>query len=77
MTWILLVTWINPGQPPQSSSYQTQFNSQQACAAARDEVINSALRMRQDMWAEAGNNEMMRQAMTLKYPYVSAVCSAQ
>jgi hypothetical protein len=77
MTWVLLVTWIIPGKPPQTTSYQTQFSSQQTCAAARDEVLNSALRMRQDMWTEAGNNEIMRQAMTLNYPHVSAVCSAQ
>jgi hypothetical protein len=69
MTWILLVTWIVPGQPPQTSSYQTQFSSQQTCATARDEVLKSALRMRQEMWAEAGNDEMMRQALTLRYQW--------
>jgi hypothetical protein len=50
MTWILLVTWITPGQP--TTSYQTQFSSQQTCTAARDEVLKSALAMRQQMFAE-------------------------
>ncbi len=31
------------------------FQSQQTCAAARDEVLNSALAMRQRMWADASD----------------------
>jgi hypothetical protein len=77
MTWLLLVTWIIPGQPPQTSSYQTQFSSQQTCAAARDDVLRSTQAIREQMWAEAGNNQRMQQALLLMFPHVSAVCSAQ
>jgi hypothetical protein len=82
MTWILLVTWITqeiPAQrgPPATSSYQTQFHSQQACEAARDEVLRSAQVIRQQMWEEAGNRSDLKDAATLRFPHVSAVCSAQ
>jgi hypothetical protein len=71
VTWILLVTWLAPKQPP--VSYQTQFSSQQACAAARDQVLNSAQAMRQQMISDAPG---MNPAFLL-LPYVSAVCSQQ
>jgi hypothetical protein len=75
MTWILLVTWITPGQP--TTSYQKQFSSQQTCAAARDEVLKSALALRQQMFADAGGNQNLQIVVSMKYPYASAVCSAQ
>jgi hypothetical protein len=82
MTWILLVTWIVQGipaqrEPPATSSYQTQFHTQQACEAARDEVLRSAQAMRQQMWEEAGNRSDLKDAATLRFPHVSAVCSQQ
>jgi hypothetical protein len=82
MTWILLVTWITQGIPAQrephtTSSYQTQFRSQQACETARDEVLRSAQVMRQQMLAEAGNSSDLKEVAILRYPHVSAVCSAQ
>ena len=77
MTWILLVTWIIPGNPGAASSYQTQFHSQQTCEAARTEVINSAEQMRQQRISSAGNNHDLQIVMTMGAPQVSAVCSAQ
>ena len=40
-------------------------------------ISRSALVMRQQMWAEAGNNEALQMNATLHYPHVSAVCSQQ
>jgi hypothetical protein len=36
-TFVLLVTWIVSNQPP--SSYQTTFNSAEACEAARNAIL--------------------------------------
>ena len=43
MKAILLVTWFIAGQPP--SSYQTVFNSRDACEAARAQVFADAARV--------------------------------
>jgi hypothetical protein len=82
MSWILLVTWIvegipGQGEPPATSSYQTQFHSQEACEVARDEVLRSAQVMRQQMWEDAGNRSDLKDAAMLRFPRVSAVCAAQ
>lgn len=73
MEWVLLVTWIVPGQPPSSS--QTSFTSEQSCTVARDQVLASALTMRQQKLQEAGNNPALQMAATVSFPHVSAVCS--
>jgi len=43
-TFVLLVTWIVSGQPP--SSYQTTFNSAEACELARNAVLADGQRLR-------------------------------
>ena len=75
MIWILLVTWVTPGLPPTTS--QTQFGSQQACIAARDEVLRSAQAKQQKMLAAAGNDKALQILATQNFPHVSAVCSQQ
>jgi hypothetical protein len=73
--WVLLVTWVVHGQPP--SSYQTTFTSQETCEAARQQVLQSAFQMKQEMWKEAGTSAPLQMNATVNYPHVSAVCSAQ
>jgi len=71
MKYILLVTWISGGQPP--ASYQTLFNSAEACEAARQAVLADAQRVKQQQVQEGGQMGALL-AMQLR---VSAVCTAQ
>ncbi len=48
---VLLVTWFQPGQPP--ASYQVEFNSEDACAAAAKSVYAKAERIRQKLHEDA------------------------
>jgi hypothetical protein len=73
MGWMLLVTWIVPGQP--TNSYQTNFGSEAACQAARQQIEVSAQQIKVQMWQEAGGNTDLQMVATQKYPHVSAVCS--
>jgi hypothetical protein len=43
--FLLLVTWLAYDQPP--SHYQVPFNSNEACEAARQQLIKDAERIRQ------------------------------
>ena len=47
MTFLLLVTWLTYGQPP--SDYQVPFSSNEACEAARQQLIKDAERIGQSM----------------------------
>ena len=47
MAFLLLVTWLAYGQPP--SDYQVPFSSNQACEAARLQLIKDAERIGQAM----------------------------
>ena len=47
MTFLLLVTWLAYGQPP--SDYQVPFSSNEACEAARLQLIKDAERIGQAM----------------------------
>jgi hypothetical protein len=73
MGWILLVTWIVPGQP--TTSYQTYFGSEAVCQTAQLAVQNSAQAIKQQKWAEAGNNPQLQILAQMSFPHVSAVCS--
>ena len=46
-TFVLLVTWFVSGQPP--SSYQTTFNSAEACEAARNAVLADGRRLKAEL----------------------------
>jgi len=73
MGWILLVTWIVPGQS--TTSYQTNFGSEAACKTAQLAVTNSAETIKQQPWSEAGNSGSLQKMARLSFPHVSAVCS--
>lgn len=77
-TFVLLVTWIVSGQPP--SSYQTTFNSAEACEAARNAVLADGQRLKaeyeQKALIAAGDQEGAA-ALSLLAPRVTAVCAAQ
>jgi hypothetical protein len=47
MAFLLLVTWLGYVQPP--SHYQVEFSSNEACEAARLQLIKDAERIRQSM----------------------------
>jgi hypothetical protein len=66
-------TWIIPGQVP--TSYQTLFDSEATCKAAQVAVLNSAQSIKQQMWQEAGNSNVLKLNATTSFPHVSAVCS--
>src|SRR5262249_2450078 len=81
MTFLLLVTWLAYGQPP--SDYQVPFSSNEACEAARLQLIKDAERIGQAMIERAtaqdrqigGNNKTaLLMAAISNAPYVSAVC---
>ena len=80
MTFLLLVTWLAYDQPP--SDYQVPFSSNEACEAARLQLIKDAERIRQSMIERAtqdrqigSNNKtaLLMEAIS-NAPYVSAVC---
>ena len=59
MTWLLLVTWIVPGQPP--SSYTATYNSEAACIRARAEIEVSATTPATDVprgWAKQSSADV-------------------
>ena len=79
MTFLLLVTWLAYGQPP--SDYQVPFSSNEACEAARLQLIKDAERIGQAMIERAnaqdrqigGNNKTaLLMAAIANAPYVSA-----
>jgi hypothetical protein len=81
MTFLLLVTWLAFGQPP--SDYQVPFSSNEACEAARLQLIKDSERIGQSMIERAsaqdrqigGNNKTaLLMAAISNAPYVSAVC---
>jgi hypothetical protein len=81
MAFLLLVTWLGYAQPP--SHYQVEFSSNEACEAARLQLIKDAERIGQSMIERAtaqdrqigGNNKTaLLMAAISNAPYVSAVC---
>jgi hypothetical protein len=69
MKTLLLVTWIalstaSSGQRSQIDSYQVAFNSEKACTAAADALVNDARRV----WGALSNMSSV---------HVSAVCALQ
>ena len=80
MTFLLLVTWLAYGQPP--SDYQVPFSSNEACEAARLQLIKDAERIGQLMIERANaqdrlgsnNKTSLVMAAIANAPYVSAVC---
>jgi hypothetical protein len=75
----LLVTWLVYNQPP--ASYQTEFSSQQACEAARNQIVKEQNRL-------AGNAIAENQALKAEWagkgivgppsiPEVATVCAAK
>ena len=80
MAFLLLVTWLSYGQPP--SDYQVEFSSNEACEAARLQLIKDAERIGQLMIERANaqdrlgsnNKTSLVMAAIANAPYVSAVC---
>jgi hypothetical protein len=81
MAFLLLVTWLAYNQPP--SHYQVPFSSNEACEAARLQLIKDAERIGQSMIERAtaqdrqiGSNNKTALLMTAiaNAPYVSVVC---
>jgi hypothetical protein len=81
MAFLLLVTWLGYVQPP--SHYQVEFSSNDACEAARLQLIKDTERIRQSMIERAteqgrqigGNNKTaLLMGAISNAPYVSAVC---
>jgi len=81
MAFLLLVTWLANGQPP--SHYQVEFSSNEACEAARLQLIKDAERIGQSMIERASvqdrqigsnNKTSLVMAAIANAPYVSAVC---
>jgi len=69
-TFVLLVTWFVHSQPP--SSYQTTFNSAEACEAARGAVLAEGRRLKEEIVQATGHKFFAAAA-----PAVTAVCTAQ
>jgi hypothetical protein len=79
-TYLLLVTWIVSGQPP--NSYQASFNSAEACEAARLAVLMEAQRLKtefdQRIISNAPNQTMAQLGLMGSHPpSATAVCAAQ
>ena len=78
-TFVLLVTWLVSGQPP--SSYQTTFNSAEACEAARNAVLTDGRRLEaefeQKAFVAAGGSKADAAALSMQAPAVTVVCAAQ
>jgi hypothetical protein len=81
MTFLLLVTWLAYGQPP--SDYQVPFSSNEACEAARLQLIKDGERIgramieratAQDRQIDGNNKTALLMAAISNAPYVSAVC---
>jgi hypothetical protein len=69
-TFVLLVTWFVSNQPP--SSYQTIFNSAEACEAARNAVLAEGRRINAER-----EGQPLGPVLALSTPTVTAVCAAQ
>jgi hypothetical protein len=73
---VLLVTWLIFGQAPQS--YQHEFSSQQACDAARVQVLQEGERLkaetRQQDTARAAQPGVLYAAPSVP-PMVTAICA--
>jgi hypothetical protein len=80
MKFVLLVTWIVSRQVP-PSSYQTTFNSAEACEAARNAVLAEGRRLKNEYYQNAltgtGGNQQQAAFFSIGAPTVSAVCAAQ
>jgi hypothetical protein len=78
--YILMVTWLILGQPPQS--YQVKFLSEEACVAARDAVLADGRRVRAEYdriqidAAKASEVDPSLFMASKQSPDVSAVCAA-
>ena len=81
MAFLLLVTWLGYAQP--AIHYQVEFSSNEACEAARLQLIKDAERIGKAMIERAtaqdrqigGNNKTaLLMAAVSNAPYVSAVC---
>jgi len=81
MAFLLLVTWLAYNQPP--DHYQVPFVSNEACEAARLQLIKDAERIGQSMIERASaqdrqigsnNKTSLVMAAIANAPYVSAVC---
>jgi hypothetical protein len=79
--YILLVTWLIPGQPP--NNYHVMFYSEEACAAARDAVLADGRRVKSEhdqVQIDAAKASGVDPALFLastRSPDVTAVCAAQ
>jgi hypothetical protein len=79
--YILLITWLLPGQPPHS--YQVMFYSEEACMTARDAVLADGHRVKADHdqvqtnAAKASEVDPSLFIASKESPLVSAVCAAQ
>jgi hypothetical protein len=79
MAFLLLVTWLGYAQP--AIHYQVEFSSNEACEAARLQLIKDAERIGQSMIERAtaqqigsNNKTALLMAAISNAPYVSAVC---
>ncbi len=77
MKYVLLVTWFAYGQQP--SSYQTIFNTTEACAAARLAVMMEAQRMLDGLKAHVAAAAQAGKVVpaSAEAPTVSTVCTPQ
>jgi hypothetical protein len=78
--YILLVTWLIPGQPP--NNYQVMFYSEEACKATRDGVLAEGRRVKAqhdkvqiDAAKDTGENPALYLA-SKESPNVSAICAS-
>jgi len=79
--YILMITWLIPGQPP--NSYHVTFFSEEACVAARNAVLADSRRVKEEhdqVQIDAAKATGVDPALFLaskQSPDVSAVCAAQ
>ena len=79
--YLLLVTWLIPGQPPHSD--RVMFYSEEACVAARDAVLAEGRRVKEEhnqVQTDAAKATDVDPSLFLaskQSPDVSAVCVAQ
>jgi hypothetical protein len=79
--YILMVTWLIPGQPPHS--YNVMFYSEEACVTARDAVFADGRRIKAEHdqvqidAAKAIGTDAALFLASKQSPDVSAVCAAQ
>jgi hypothetical protein len=79
--FILMVTWLIPGQAPHS--YQVMFYSEESCVAARDAVLADGRRVKAEhdqIQIDAAKATGVDPSLFLaskQSPDVTAVCAAQ